>query len=130
LGTLADIGVRRSKSNKPLDLGILVIWPEVQVKPIFARLGLWHRNEQKSRKAIFAWSYLELVGIVVDRDPAERFLPPAAKRYGIFRVNVYLLPLETHVLSIEGTAGIFGFSSPERRCSTRPERRSVRNRSK
>jgi hypothetical protein len=104
LGALAHIGVPRSKSNKPFDLGILVIWPEVEVKPVLARLGLWHLNEQKSRKATLALSYLELVGLVVDHNPAERFLPPAAKRHGIFCVNVYLLPFKPHGLSISGTA--------------------------
>jgi hypothetical protein len=51
---------------------------------------------------MFVRSYLELLGIVVDHNPVERGLPPTAKHHRICRVNVYLLPLEPHGLSIGG----------------------------
>jgi hypothetical protein len=102
LVALADIDVRGPEANKPFDLGVLIVWAEVKVKPVLARLSLWNRNKQKSRKATFARSYLEFVGRVVDYNPAQRHLPPAAQRFGIFRVDVYLLPVEAHEQSIKG----------------------------
>jgi hypothetical protein len=102
LGALADIGMCRSKGNESCDLCLLVLWSKIEVQPVLARLGLGYRNKEKPRKAIFARPYLELLGIVVDHNPVERGLPPAAKRHRIFRVNVDLLPLEPHGLSIGG----------------------------
>jgi hypothetical protein len=96
LGALSHINVCGAKSNEPLDLSFLVVRPEVEVQPVFARLGLGYPSEQQPRKAVFARSYLELVRLVVDHNPAERFLPPAAKQHRIFCVNVYLLPFEPH----------------------------------
>jgi hypothetical protein len=100
LDALADIGPRGAEGEEPLDLCVLVVGTEVEVQPVLARLALRHRDEEKPRKAVFVRSDLELVGLVVDHYPAERFLPPAAKRHWIFRVNVNLLPFKTHVLSI------------------------------
>jgi hypothetical protein len=103
LVALADVSVCGPEAHKPFDLGVLIVWAEVKVKPVLARLGLWCRNEQNSRKAIFARSYLEFVGRVVNYHPAQRHLPPSTQRHWIFRFDVYLLPFEAHELSIKGT---------------------------
>jgi hypothetical protein len=49
LGALADISICRSKGNQSSDLCLLVLWPEVEVEPVLARLGLGDRNEEKPR---------------------------------------------------------------------------------
>jgi hypothetical protein len=124
LGTLADVSICRSKSNQSCDLSFLVLWPEIEVKPVLARLGLAYRNKQKSRKSSFARSYFELVGLVVDNNPPERGLPPAAKGHRICRVNVDLLPFESHALSIGATGSQnFQCSRSEQRFESRAERR-------
>jgi hypothetical protein len=104
LGPLTHIGVCRPESDKALDLGILVVGPEVEMKPILTRFDLRHRNEKKSGKPISTRSYLKLVGLVVDYNPAQRLLPPPAEPDRVFRVNVCLLPFQSHAMSIREEA--------------------------
>jgi len=53
-------------------LGVSVAWPQVEVQPILDRLLLEDTHEQEPRKTICSGSDLDLVGVVVDDNPAER----------------------------------------------------------
>jgi hypothetical protein len=58
--------------KESLDLGVSVVWPEVEVQPILHRLLFRDGNEQEPRRTICGGSDLELIGVVIDDNPAEK----------------------------------------------------------
>jgi hypothetical protein len=56
---------------------------------------------QEPRKTICSGSDLELIGVVVDDNPAERLSPPVAERARVPCVDDRLLPLEAHDSIVE-----------------------------
>jgi hypothetical protein len=76
---LPDVRSGGTQPKEPLHLGVSVVWPEVEVQPILDRL-LLDTHEQEPRKTICSGSDLELIGVVVDDNPAERLSPPVAER--------------------------------------------------
>ena len=70
------------------------------MQAILHRLRLRHPGEQQPREPVGSLPDLELLGVVVDDDPPERLEPPAPQCLGIGGVDVHLLPLEGHALSV------------------------------
>jgi hypothetical protein len=74
---LSHVCSRRAQRKQPFDLNVSVVWPEVEVQAILDHLRLRDGDEEESRQTIRRGSNLELVGVVVDDDPAERLPPPS-----------------------------------------------------
>ena len=98
---LPDVRSRGAKRNQPFDLNVSVVWPEVEVQPILDRLRLRDGDEEESRQTIHSGSNLELVGVVVDDHPAERFPPPPPEAARISCTDDCLFPLEAHESIVE-----------------------------
>ena len=93
---LSNVRSRGSECEQSLDLGVSVVGSEVEVQAILRRLRLRDGHEKESRKPIRGGSDLELVGVVVHDNPAERVSPPESEGTRVARIDDRLLPLEAH----------------------------------
>jgi hypothetical protein len=93
---LADVGAHRAEREQPLDLGVAVVRPEVEVQPVLRRLRLGHADEDQTGEPVSGRSDLDLVVALVDHHPAECLRPPPAERDRVCRVDSRLLPFERH----------------------------------
>jgi hypothetical protein len=121
---LPDVHSGGTQPTESLYFGVSVVWPEVEVQPILDRLLRGDTHEQEPRKTISSWSDLELLGVVVDDNPAERLSPPVAERAWVSCVNDHLLPLEAHDSIVEtarsgGTGGRVTISGRIQMATTR-----------
>jgi hypothetical protein len=111
--SLPNICSRGAKHEKAFDLQILVVGPEVEVKPVLGLLTVGDMGEQEPGKAICGWSDLELVRVVVDDHPPEGFSPPVPEYHRVPCIDNRLLPFEAHDAIVETTreAGRTTFAS-------------------
>lgn len=98
---MSDVRSRRAQPEQSLDLGVSVVRSEVEVQAILRRLRLRDRHEEESRKPIRGGSDLELLGVVVHDNPAERVSPPESEGTRVARINDRLLPLKAHEPIVE-----------------------------
>lgn len=92
---------RGSQREQSLDLGVSIVRSEVQVQAILRRLRLRDRHEKESRKPVRCGSDLELVGVVVHDNSAERVSPPQSEGTRVARIDDRLFPLEAHEPIVE-----------------------------
>ncbi len=84
---MANVDTGCAMCDEPLDLGVLILGTEIEMKAVLGLLLLGDRLEHEPRELIGLWSNLELVGIIVADDPPERFEQPAAERHWIVRID-------------------------------------------
>ena len=97
---LPDVHTGCAECDESLDLGVLIVRSEVEVKAVLDLFAFVDRLEDESREPIWVWPNLELARIVVDDDPSEGLEPPVTERHWVTGVDDDLLPHEAHEKTI------------------------------
>ncbi len=84
---LINVDPRCSKAQKPVDLGGLVVGPEVEMQSVLGFLDVVAQQEEDPRRSVGGWSNLNKLRPFVDDRPAERFRPPVPETSRVASVD-------------------------------------------
>ena len=96
LMSLADVNMPRAMGHQTGHLGVLIIWPEIEMQSALRRPALINPDEVQPWQAIRLRADLELLIRGVDHNPTKRRSPPLPQRHRIYRVNNHLFPFQGH----------------------------------
>ncbi len=97
---MPDVDSTRTKSHEALDLGIVIVWTEVDVESVLDGLGFRHEREQKPGRSVDVGPNLELIWVGVHDDPSQCDAPPTSEVDRRDRVDDHLLPREAHPIKL------------------------------
>jgi Transposase IS116/IS110/IS902 family len=78
--SLPDVDATSTCSKESVDLGLLVVGPEVQVQPVLGLLRLRDLDKDQSGEPMRRGTDLELLCRVVQHNPAQGICPPSSER--------------------------------------------------
>jgi len=97
---LTDVDTGGAESQQALDLGVLIVWAEVEVDTVLDALARSRREEEDAGPLLRRGSNLELDRALVDHDPTECFGPPESETDVVDRFDHHLFPCEAHTAEV------------------------------
>src|SRR5689334_11626489 len=99
LRALTDVGVACAQLQQPLDFGMLVVRPEVEVDAVLHNSSVVDAQEQPVRAGSGRRGQPNVTVLVHVLWPSQRLRPPVAQCGRVGRVNTDLVELQPHVIT-------------------------------
>lgn len=100
---LSDVDTNGAQREQAFDLVVLIVRTEVKMQSVLYCLCLRDPNEQKSGELVRSGSDFHHIRRLLNYHPSECPLPPPSQEHRIARVDIRLLPFESHKLTLQRT---------------------------